>query len=184
MRLLADPDDNDEREATRLPSQHGWENGGHQGSFNALHMPSSSSGGGGWHNSSRSVPRINIPAGSRSSPSSPVSPTTIPNELTIPNTKNWKKFFALGNIQSPKSIHSGELHGWWENPEDPVHALNRCAPVIAELWRDKKVRQKLREKKLRLEESSGLYVRSSCVFASFETLTRAHLSVTSTRSSE
>ena len=57
-----------------------------------------------------------------------------------------------------KGPHGGELNGWWEDPDDPVHVLNRCAPVIAELWRDPKVRQKLTEKRLRLEESSGLYV--------------------------
>ena len=46
--------------------------------------------------------------------------------------------------------------GWWEDPDDPVHTLNRCAPVMNELWRDPKVRSTLHEKRIRLEESSGL----------------------------
>lgn len=158
IRLLSDPDENYEREATHLPAPRHWNNSTNFNPVNFDQTPSSSSGGGAWYSSMRSVPRINIPTGSRSSPSSPVSPTSIPNELAVPNTSNWKKHFALGRIQSPKSVYSGELHGWWEDPDDPVHVLNRCAPAIAELWRDPTVRQKLMEKMLRLEESSGLYV--------------------------
>jgi hypothetical protein len=30
-------------------------------------------------------------------------------------------------MKSPKSPHSGELEGWWEDPDDPVHILNKCA---------------------------------------------------------
>ena len=80
------------------------------------------------------------------------------HEPAIRTGSNWKKHFALGRMQSPKSAHSGsgELEGWWEDPSDPVHVLNRCAPVMTELWRDGKVRARLAERKIRLEESSGL----------------------------
>ena len=80
------------------------------------------------------------------------------HEPAIRTGSNWKKHFALGKMQSPKSAHSGsgELEGWWEDPSDPVHVLNRCAPVMTELWRDGKVRARLAERKIRLEESSGL----------------------------
>lgn len=81
------------------------------------------------------------------------------SELTIPTTFNWKKPFELRNFQSPKHPTSGgELRGWWEDPDDPVHVLHRCAPVVKELWKDPLVQKKLVEKRLRLEESSGLCV--------------------------
>ncbi|KAM5538317.1 hypothetical protein V8D89_007919 [Ganoderma adspersum] len=82
------------------------------------------------------------------------------HEPAIRTGSNWKKHFALGRMQSPKSAHSGsgELEGWWEDPTDPVHVLNRCAPIMTELWRDGKVRARLAERKIRLEESSGFYL--------------------------
>ncbi|KAI1791928.1 G-alpha-domain-containing protein [Ganoderma leucocontextum] len=82
------------------------------------------------------------------------------HEPAIRTGSNWKKHFALGKMQSPKSAHSGsgELEGWWEDPSDPVHMLNRCAPVMTELWRDGKVRARLAERRIRLEESSGFYL--------------------------
>jgi guanine nucleotide-binding protein subunit alpha len=76
----------------------------------------------------------------------------------VHTSTNWKKAFSLGGSKSksPKSPMSGEIEGWWEDPEDPVHTLHACAPYMQEMWRDKNVRQRLREKRLRLEESSGL----------------------------
>jgi guanine nucleotide-binding protein subunit alpha len=80
-------------------------------------------------------------------------------EIVLHTSTNWKKAFALGSkSKSPKSAHTGEIEGWWEDPEDPVHSLNACAPTMQELWRDPQVRKRLQEKRLRLEESSGLYV--------------------------
>ncbi|KAF6754175.1 guanine nucleotide binding protein, alpha subunit [Ephemerocybe angulata] len=80
-------------------------------------------------------------------------------EVVVHTTTNWKKTFALGgNSKSPKSAHSGEIEGWWEDPDDPVHALNACAPAMMELWRDRNVRKRLKEKKIRLEETSGFYL--------------------------
>ncbi|EJF67466.1 G-alpha-domain-containing protein [Dichomitus squalens LYAD-421 SS1] len=97
------------------------------------------------------------------SPRSPTSPTVSlgsgsNHEPSIRTGSNWKKHFALGKIQSQKTAHSGELEGWWEDPGDPVHVLNRCAPVMKELWADPKIQQRLAEKKIRLEESSGFYL--------------------------
>lgn len=160
IRLLSSPD---EDEATHLPG--GWE-GYPNGNINTD----------GWSNG-RPAPTIYIPQ-SRLPHSSPVSPVTAstsyqivgptsgsalsptksrPKEITVHTTTNWKKAFALGGkSKSPKSAHSGEIEGWWEDPDDPVHALHLCAPSMLELWRDQRVRQRLREKRIRLEESSGL----------------------------
>ncbi|TFK42062.1 guanine nucleotide binding protein, alpha subunit [Crucibulum laeve] len=77
-------------------------------------------------------------------------------EVSVHTSNNWKKYFQLGN--KSKSPTSGEIAGWWEDPDDPVHALNASAPAMLELWRDPQVRQRLREKRLRLEESSGFYL--------------------------
>jgi len=55
-------------------------------------------------------------------------------------------------MKSPKSPHSGELEGWWEDPDDPVHILNKCASAMLDLWKDPNVKQRLTEKRLRLEE--------------------------------
>ena len=74
----------------------------------------------------------------------------------VHTSTNWKKVFAFGRSKSPKSPHSGEIEGWWEDPDDPVHVLNACGPTMSDLWRDKQVRARLEEKRLRLEESSGL----------------------------
>lgn len=166
-RLLSSPD---EDEATHLgPPRPNWE------SYAPLangKSPANEIGRNG-----RPTPTIYIP---QSNPpySSPVTPmnrsanssSQLPSptgsaggkskkEVSVHTSTNWKKAFALGGkSKSPKSAHSGEIEGWWEDPEDPVHALNASAPAMLELWKDPKVRQRLQEKRLRLEESSGLYV--------------------------
>lgn len=78
------------------------------------------------------------------------------NEVIVHTSTNWKKVFAFGRSKSPKSPHSGEIEGWWEDPDDPVHVLHACGPAMLDLWRDKQVRARLEEKRLRLEETSGL----------------------------
>lgn len=96
--------------------------------------------------------------GSHSSSPSTSSSKSRGKEVSVHVATNWKKPFALaGKSKSPKTEHGGEIEGWWVNPEDPVHVLHAYAPAMTELWRDPKVRQRLREKRLRLEESSGLY---------------------------
>ena len=148
MLQLSDPKDNEEHEPTHLPEQQPWKdprNGQTKRNGNA-------SGG--------SLPKIVIPSGSRSLPTSPVSPSLYnTQELSVRAASGWKKHLALPLLsQSQKVEHSGELRGWWENPNDPVHVIHRCAPAMIQLWKDPKVRQKLSERRLRLEESSGLYV--------------------------
>jgi len=156
-RLLSSPD---EEEATHLALT--W----HQAEF-PLVMGSNG----------KPAPTITIPDAPKSQ-SSPVTPVAgvskAKKEVSVHTTTNWKKAFALGSrSKSPKSAHSGEIEGWWEDPDDPVHALNACAVPMMELWRDETVRHKLVEKRLRLEESSGLYVfRSVCALK----LTRIFLS--------
>lgn len=111
-------------------------------------------------NGARPSPTIVIP--DNRAQSLPVSPADTRSgrkqkEVAVHTSTNWKKAFALGSrSKSPKSAHTGEIEGWWEDPDDPVHALHACAPAMLELWRDPRVRQRLQERRLRLEESSGL----------------------------
>ena len=146
--LLSDEEDNEEREATRLTAT--WD-------------PSSSSPGP--IHSPKTRPDLNgglavvIPQTvTHQSPNSPLSPQST-QEISVKTTSNWKKALSLGGrMKSPKSPHSGELEGWWEDPDDPVHILNKCASAMLDLWKDPNVKQRLAEKRLRLEESSGLSV--------------------------
>lgn len=172
--LLSSPD---EDEATHLgPSPGGWAT--HTiGNING-NMPTDSKG--------RPLPTVYIPqqAQTHRSLSSPVSPVTAStsssqslqlsaspggsnttssssksknNEVAVHTTTNWKKAFALGvKSRSPKSAHTGEIAGWWEDPDDPVHVLNACAPAMLDLWRDPAVKKRLGQKHLRPQESSGL----------------------------
>ncbi|KAH7886276.1 guanine nucleotide binding protein, alpha subunit [Phlebopus sp. FC_14] len=125
----------------------------------------------------RPSPVITIPQSRLSSSSlSPLSPSTsysVPSpggssnssskskntEVTVHHTSNWKKAFSLGSrIRSPKSAHTNEIEGWWDDPADPVHVLNACAQPMLALWKDASVKQRLRERELRLEESSGFFL--------------------------
>jgi guanine nucleotide-binding protein subunit alpha len=88
---------------------------------------------------------------------SPYSTDSSNNELAVHTSTDWKKAFQFGSkSKSPKSAHTGEIEGWWEDPDDPVHILNACGPTMHEMWRDPQVKKCLDEKRLRLEESSGL----------------------------
>lgn len=117
----------------------------------------------------RPAPFITIPPSWTSSPLSPSTSLPSPGgssnsssksknqEVSVHHTSNWKKAFSLGNrIKSPKSAHTNEIEGWWDDPSDPVHVLNSCAQPMLALWKDPSVKQRLREKRIRLEESSGL----------------------------
>lgn len=171
IRLLSSPD---EDEATHLgPVPSGWQP---PSNWNG-HSPSNSQGAysnGNLYQNGRPSPQVYIPNQSYSSPVSPISSsstsysTQIPSpngstpkakkqEMAVHHTTNWKKAFALGGkSKNPKSEHTGEIAGWWDDPNDPVHVVNACAPVMQELWRDPSVRRRLEEKRLRLEESGGL----------------------------
>jgi len=148
IHLLSSPD---EDEATHLgPSRPAWE---HYAQFCKPNenMPPSS------NVNSRPSPTITIPNKKQTSSSN--SSSSKGKEIVVHTSTNWKKAFSLGSkSKSPKSAHTGEIEGWWEDPEDPVHTLNACAPAMQELWRDPQVRKRLQEKRLRLEESSGFYL--------------------------
>lgn len=76
-------------------------------------------------------------------------------------SEHWKRAFQLRlgyKSKCPKSPRSGEIEGWWEDPDDPVHTLHSCAGFMQALWVDPQVKRRLQEKHLRLEESSGFYL--------------------------
>ena len=144
--LLSDEEDNEEREATRLATT--WSaSSSSSGSTRAPKAPPDLGGG-----LEVVIPQDVVQPG----PNSPLSPQST-QEISVKTTSNWKKALSLGGrMKSPKSPHSGELEGWWEDPDDPVHILNKCALAMLDLWKDPNVKQRLVEKRLRLEESSGL----------------------------
>ena len=121
----------------------------------------------------RPSPVITIPRSRK--PSSPYSPTSPPGqslpspggssnsssksknaEVSVHTTSNWKKAFGLGSRLKSKSAHTNEIEGWWDDPSDPVHVVHACAQTMLTLWKDPSVKLRLRELKLRIEESSGL----------------------------
>ena len=125
-----------------------------------------SNGNANGHANGRQLPTLYIPQRIPHPYSSHDSPTVESHttdrkskrsEVAVHTTINWKKAFSLGGKEkSPKSAHTGEIAGWWEDPHDPVHTLNACGPAMLQLWKDPNVRQRLEEHRLRLEESSGL----------------------------
>ena len=147
--LLSDEEDNEQREATRLTATWDTSPPSFSGSIRDSKSRTDPNGG-----LAVVIPQTVI----HPSPNSPLSPQST-QELSVKTTSNWKKALSLGGrMKSPKSPHSGELEGWWEDPEDPVHILNKCAPAMLDLWKDPNVKRRLTEKRLRLEESSGLCV--------------------------
>jgi guanine nucleotide-binding protein alpha-1 subunit len=90
---------------------------------------------------------------SKSSVSSSVSTGSKPSVWT---TSDRKQARSLGQIQTSNSVHSGDVEVLRKNPDNPVHVIHACAPYVAELWRDTKVRQRRAEKNVRLDESAGL----------------------------
>jgi guanine nucleotide-binding protein alpha-1 subunit len=174
-RLLSSPD---EDEPTRLgPTPDGWTAYGasmeDQYDYTAGNSPVSTNG--------RPTPTLIIPqlpwGRSGSSPASPQTsstgsslslPYSSPNgtnfsskskgeEVAVRTNTNWKRALSLGGrAKSPKSAQSGEIAGWWEDPDDPVHALHALAQAMLSLWQDPSVRRRLTEKQVRIEECSGL----------------------------
>jgi hypothetical protein len=109
------------------------------------------------HKHAFSISAPNTAGGTPAASPSDLNAKSSKKEVAVHFTTNWKKAFSLGGKEkSPKSAHTGEIAGWWEDPEDPVHALNACAPAMLQLWKDPNVKQRLWEKRVRLEESSGL----------------------------
>jgi hypothetical protein len=98
-----------------------------------------------------------------SSHSAPAPTKSRTGEPVVSQRSKWRTAFSLGGrlrAQSPKDAHTNEIEGWWEDPEDPVHALHAAAGAIGRLWRDEAVRARLKERRVPLEESSGLCVRT------------------------
>lgn len=86
----------------------------------------------------------------------PIASKSRRKEVTVHAHSSWKRVNFSGKGKSPKTPNSGEIQGWWEDPDDPVHVLNACGGAMQELWKDSRVRQCLRERRIRLEEISGL----------------------------
>ena len=97
------------------------------------------------------------------SPTSTTLSSPLP-ELALPPTSTWKKSLSLSTRllstrAQPKNKDTGEISGWWEDPDDPVHVIYKLAHVewgMCALWRDPEVRDGLRRRRVRMEESSGL----------------------------
>ncbi|PFH45359.1 hypothetical protein AMATHDRAFT_71794 [Amanita thiersii Skay4041] len=79
-------------------------------------------------------------------------------EVSVHTSRNWKQAFSMVLVNRAKNKPSGEIEGWWTDPDDPSHTLHACAPTMLELWRDPAVRQRLREKGIFLEDTSGFYL--------------------------
>lgn len=148
--LLSDEEKNNERERTHLTTT--WS--ASSPSSDSVYGPKEPSD---WSGSLKVVISRNIIHPSSNSPLSPHST----REISVKSTSNWKKTLSLdGQIKSPNSPHPVELEGWWDDPYDPVHIINQCAPAMFDLWKDPDVKQQLTERGLLLEESSGLCVPS------------------------
>jgi hypothetical protein len=74
----------------------------------------------------------------------------------------WKKAFGkLGAGGKNKKADAGPAKGaehWGSDPDDPVHVLSKYKADMIRLWEDQGVQSVLTKRKLRLEESSGLWV--------------------------
>jgi len=87
--------------------------------------------------------------------------STPRGEYAVRTTSNWKRAFTLK--RSSKRVQPSML--WLEDPSDPVHVLDRCRDAMVRLWGDEWVRRRLVDKRVRLQESSGLCVRAHHVRA-------------------
>lgn len=75
----------------------------------------------------------------------------------------WKR--ALGKLSKKKSSNSiNARHSkrggvdWSQDPDDPIHVLMGCKNDMAALWNDPRVREVLRKRRVRIEESPGFYL--------------------------
>jgi hypothetical protein len=84
-------------------------------------------------------------------------------EPVVSQHSKWWTAFSLGGrprAQTLKDAHTNEIESLWQDPEDPVHALHAAAGAIGRLWRDEAVCARLKERRVLLEESSGLCMRT------------------------
>lgn len=78
-------------------------------------------------------------------------------------SSGWKKAFGkLGgggkNKKGNAELVKGAGDHWASDPDDPVHVLSKRKGDMIRLWEDPGVQSVLKKRKLRLEESSGLWV--------------------------
>ena len=78
-------------------------------------------------------------------------------EFTVHSTTQWKVAFGKILTSSRTSIESGADIDL-DNPNDPAIVLNACTEDIVKLWNHPTVNELLHERKIRLEDMSGLYV--------------------------
>ncbi|KAH7922782.1 hypothetical protein BV22DRAFT_1016602, partial [Leucogyrophana mollusca] len=146
IRMLSSPDDDEDEPTQVTPKQPNW-SAYATGNYNRVAIGKNG----------RPSPVISIPPPrSFESPISPLSPSTSHGLPSPGGSSNSSSQSKHTEVTSPKSAHTNEIEGWWDDPTDPVHVLNSCAPAMLALWKDPSVKQRLREKRLRLEESSGL----------------------------
>jgi len=81
--------------------------------------------------------------------------STPRGEYAVRTTSNWKRVLSLRRSRSSRTSTSTS---WWDDPSDPVHILDRSREAMIQLWKDDWVRHRLVERRVRLQESSGLYV--------------------------
>lgn len=85
--------------------------------------------------------------------------STPRGEYAVRTTSNWKRAFSLRRSRS-KRMTASSSSTWWDDPSDPVHVLDTCRDAMVRLWGDEWVHRRLTEKRVRLQESSGLCVQS------------------------
>jgi guanine nucleotide-binding protein subunit alpha len=82
--------------------------------------------------------------------------STPRGEYAVRTTSNWKRVLSMRRSQSKRTSSTSRRS--WEDPSDPVHVLDRSRDSIMRLWNDQWVRCRLVERRVRLQESSGLCV--------------------------
>jgi hypothetical protein len=80
--------------------------------------------------------------------------STPRGEYAVRTTSNWKRALSIRRSQSKRTSTSTPM---WD-PSDPVHVLHTFRDAIMRLWNDEWVSQRLIERRVRLQESSGLCV--------------------------
>jgi hypothetical protein len=81
--------------------------------------------------------------------------STPRGEYAVRTTSNWKRALTLRRSRSNRISTSTRS---WEDPSDPVHVLDRCRDAMIRLWNDDWIRGRLIERRVRVQESSGLCV--------------------------
>lgn len=86
----------------------------------------------------------------------PVDPRMKTKEAVVNSNVGWKDAFARMLDVDPQASMDELPHDWDSHGDDPGNVLSACAADIKILWSDPIVRQLLVERKVRLEDMSGL----------------------------